>query len=174
MLNIRKTKSSDQQKIFAMYKKAATYLDGLARTVEEINIEYIDDFLKNVRKSGLSYVALDKSIVVGEIHAYPIGIDCFSHMLSNLTIAVDPSYHSQGIGRQLFTCFLEEVIANHKDITRIELATRETNQRAIAFYQSMGFIIEGRFEGRVKCHDGSVVADIPMAWHRSAYEDMNL
>jgi putative acetyltransferase len=173
MINIRKTKLSDQAKLFEMYKKAATYLDGLARNESEVTLEYVADFLSKVKASGLSYVALDKALIVGEIHSYRIGLDCFSHMLSNLTIAVDPDCHSQGIGRKLFTRFIEEVVSNHKDISRIELATRETHQNAIAFYQSMGFKIEGRFEGRVKCHNGCLVADIPMAWHRADYEETN-
>ena len=174
MIEIRKTKKSDQNQLLNMYTKAATYLDGLARNQSEISEEYVADFLNEVKNSGLSYVAIDNGVIVGEIHTYSIGIDCFSHVLSNLTIAVDPDYHSKGVGRKVFTALLNEVVQNHKSITRIELATRETHQRAIAFYQSMGFKIEGRFEGRVKCHDGSIVADIPMAWHRSEYEEQNI
>ncbi len=174
MIKVRKTKTSDQTQLLDMYKKAATYEDGLARNPTEINIEYIKGFLNHVKTSGLSYVAIDDGVLVGEIHTYSIGLDCFSHVLSNLTIAVDPDCHSKGIGRKVFTALLDDVIQNHKYITRIELATRETHKKAIEFYQSMGFKIEGRFEGRVKCHDGSIVADIPMSWHRSDPEETNI
>jgi ribosomal protein S18 acetylase RimI-like enzyme len=48
----------------------------------------------------------------------------------------------------------------------VELIARESNAKAIAFYQSLGFVIEGRFERRIRNPDGSLEADIPMAWLR--------
>jgi ribosomal protein S18 acetylase RimI-like enzyme len=172
MITVRKTKFSDQTKIFEMYKKAAKYVDGLARNEKEITLEYVADFLSHVEKLGLSFVAVDNEVIVGEIHCYRINLECFAHMLSNLTIAVDPDFHSKGVGRKLFNRLIDEVLANHTHITRIELASRETNQKAIDFYSSLGFKIEGRFEGRVKNHDGTLVADIPMAWHRKDHEEL--
>jgi ribosomal protein S18 acetylase RimI-like enzyme len=42
---------------------------------------------------------------------------------------------------------------------------RESNQKALAFYQSLGFVREGRLEGRIR-GAGGPEADIPMAWLR--------
>jgi ribosomal protein S18 acetylase RimI-like enzyme len=47
---------------------------------------------------------------------------------------------------------------------------RETNLKAIAFYQSLGFRIEGRFEMRIKTTQKIYEADIPMMWQNPNYE----
>ncbi len=41
---------------------------------------------------------------------------------------------------------------------------RATNEGAIALYRKFEFIEEGRFRGRVKLPDGTLVDDVAMAW----------
>jgi len=55
------------------------------------------------------------------------------------------------------------------DILRIELIARESNKKAIAFYQKLGFQIEGRLLNRIKTESG-FEADIPMAWMNDNYQ----
>jgi ribosomal protein S18 acetylase RimI-like enzyme len=43
---------------------------------------------------------------------------------------------------------------------RVELITRESNKKAIKFYESIGFVIEGRFGKRIKNADGEVLKPI--------------
>jgi ribosomal protein S18 acetylase RimI-like enzyme len=50
------------------------------------------------------------------------------------------------------------------------LIARESNQKAIDLYQSMGFLIEGRLEMRIKSLDGHYEADIPMGWQNPNFE----
>ena len=58
------------------------------------------------------------------------------------------------------------VTREHPDITRVELITQETNQRALRLYEGVGFRREGRLAGRIRGPDGSLDADIPLAWFR--------
>lgn len=51
-------------------------------------------------------------------------------------------------------------------ILGIELIARESNQRAINFYQTLGFVIEGKMLNRIQSVDGGFEADIAMAWFR--------
>jgi ribosomal protein S18 acetylase RimI-like enzyme len=57
-------------------------------------------------------------------------------------------------------------VAQRTDILRVELIARESNQRAIEFYRTLGFVEEGRFGNRIRNIDNSYEADIPMAWVR--------
>jgi RimJ/RimL family protein N-acetyltransferase len=41
---------------------------------------------------------------------------------------------------------------------------RSTNARAIALYEKLGFVEEGRFRLRLRLDDGTFVDDIGMAW----------
>jgi putative acetyltransferase len=88
-------------------------------------------------------------------------------VLTDLTVAVSPQHQKQGIARALFTQFFAELDSRMPHIKRVELIARESNSHALAFYESLGFVKEGRLEGRIKNPDGSVEADIPMAWRRA-------
>ena len=108
--------------------------------------------------------------VIAEIHAYKPGIQVFDHVLTDLTIVVHPDFQGRRIGRTILTIFLEEVARNHPDIGRVELIARESNEKAIALYQSLGFLIEGRLEMRIKTTDRHYEADIPMGWQNPNFE----
>ena len=185
---LRPADVTDLDAISTLYKKVIRISGGLARREEEITGEYVAGFIEKSRENGIHLVATDDKCIVGEIHCYKPGLQCFDHLLSDLTVAVDPDYQGLGIGKALFTGLLNEVKENRKDILRIELLTGETNKRAIAFYQSIGFTIEGRMPGRYRMGPADLAqiggspapgassvpgttptppsfdADIPMAW----------
>ncbi|HTI92891.1 MAG TPA: N-acetyltransferase [Puia sp.] len=147
---LRPAAVTDRDAIGALYKKVIRISGGLARREEEVTGEYVAGFIEKSRENGIQLVAVDDKNIVGEIHCYKPGIKCFDHLLSDLTIAVDPDYQGQGVGKALFNGLLNEVRENRKDILRIELLTGESNKRAIAFYQSIGFSIEGRMPSRYR------------------------
>ncbi len=181
---IRKTELTDIDAIYWLYKEVSKITGGLARIESEITSDYIRRFTEKSATNGLQLLAIEATqhTVVGEIHAYLLEPQVFKHVLSDLTIAVHPDYQAQGIGKMLFTTFLNLVAEQRNDILRVELIARESNQKAIAFYQQLGFKIEGRLEKRI--YSGSTTyeadipmawfeADIPMAWFNNAFENNN-
>jgi len=172
-MHIRTAAIEDMEMIRQLYKEVAGRDGGLARTAEEITEEYVRTFLTKSIASGLILVAEhpeDPNVLVGEMHAYNPGPSVFRHVFSDLTIAVRPDFQGKKIGRTMFTIFLEEVGIHRTDIGRVELIARESNERAIKFYQSFGFQIEGRFEMRIRRPDGDYEADIPMWWQNPNFE----
>ena len=166
-MNIREATTGDAAGILALYQRVATISGGIARLVDEVSESYIEEFLSKAIANGLILVATDNTEeIVAEIHAYSPGLYCFSHVLSELTVVVDPGTQGNGLGREIFETFLLNVTDDHADISRIELIARESNQRAIRFYESLGFVQEGVFVSRIKDLDGSLESDIPMAWTR--------
>ena len=164
-MNYRKPNPQDLAGIVQLYRKVAKIPGGLARLEHEIEESYVRDFLDKSISKGVGYIAEDNRQIVGEIHAYPSGLFCFSHVLSDLTIAVDPDCQGAGIGRNLFEKIMQDVQDDTK-FTRVELIARESNEKAIKFYESLGFEREGEFRNRIKNVDGSLESDIPMAWMR--------
>lgn len=134
----------------------------------EITDDYVHDFVEHSLERGIIVVAefAGTSRLAGEIHAYRSDIELFSHVLGDLTIAVHPDAQGQGVGRRMFSRLLDEVKADHADISRVELITSDSNARAQRLYESLGFRQEGRLEGRIRSVNGGVEADIPMAWLR--------
>lgn len=152
------------EEVLFLYQNVAAIPGGLARTPDEISGEYVREFQRKAKETGLSLIVLSGMDIVAEIHAHKLQPLVFSHVLSDLTIAVHPDFQGKGVGRTLFSAFLEELATSRPDILRVELISSESNVQAIRFYESLGFKKEGRFEQRIDRGDGTFEADIPMAW----------
>jgi putative acetyltransferase len=160
----------DRAAIAALYRATSAAAGGLARQPGEITDDYVEGFTGAALERGILLVARDAAsdALLGEVHAYPPGPAVFAHVLGELTIAVHPAQHGRGIGRALMRALLQRVIEARPDILRVELVARESNRRAIALYERLGFRKEGRLEARIRGVGGGIEADIPMGWVRAA------
>lgn len=165
---IRKGMIEDWEPIYKLYERVSAVEGGLARKQNEITKEFVEGFINKSIKRGLILVVEENNSknIIGEIHCYGSGLKVFEHVLGELTIAVDPEYQGKKIGRALFEKLLNILKEKMPHIERVELIARESNEKAIKFYESLGFKIEGRFEKRIKSVGGGYEADIPMAWIR--------
>ena len=161
---IRPSTLQDAPAIRRLYRHVSAESGGLARQPEEITEDYVQHFLTRSLTQGVALVAERNGELVAEIHVYSAGLQIFAHVLGDLTVAIDSSAQGQGLGRRLFEELLARVQAQFPQVSRVELLVRESNARAIALYEKLGFHKEGRFEGRVAGVQG-LEADIPMAWH---------
>lgn len=57
-------------------------------------------------------------------------------------LVINPSFQGQGIAREVLVKLLEEF----KNIKRIDLVTHPNNHTALNLYQSLGFVIESRYD----------------------------
>lgn len=167
---IKKCRVEYWTEVLDLYRVVAQISGNLARTTDEISVDYVKNFLKKAKETGISLIAFDGMRIIGEIHAYKLEPKVFSHVLSDLTIAIHPDYQGKGIGRALFSALLVEIENNRKNILRVELISRESNSKAIKFYESLGFQQEGRLEKRIDSGDGNFEADIPMAWINPGFQ----
>lgn len=77
------------------------------------------------------YVAIIDNEVIGYIGRY----ECLGEV-EILNFVIDEKYQHQGIGQMLFNRVVDDV----KNIKKITLEVRESNQKAINFYTKNGFI----------------------------------
>lgn len=164
---IRKGTASDHEKIKTLYKDVARLSGGIARTESEVTDEYVSGFLDKSIDKGLIFVIENSEKpdqLIGEIHAYKSGLLIFDNTLGSLTLCVHPDFQGRKLGYKMFKIFLDEIINNRPDVLRVELWVRETNIRGQRLYQSLGFKLEGRMENRIRNHDGTFEADLPMGW----------
>ena len=172
MLQVRHAVVSDFSKIFSLYKKVAERIVGIARTADEISEAYVQNFMQHASQTGVELVIANPENpgqIIAEIHSYKLNPRVFSHVLSELTIVVDPDFQGQGAGKLLFNVLLAFITDNRPDILRVELIARESNVKAIEIYKKLGFKIEGRMENRIKNSKG-FEADIPMGWFNPRYQ----
>jgi len=164
---IRRSKIEDLDGIFDLYKTVSKTIGGLARAENEITMDYIRDFTEKSLERGVQFVMVDElndNSIIAEIHCYKLAPVVFGHILGELTISVDSLYQGKGLGSKLFQALLDFVSAHRNDILRVELIARESNSRAIALYESLGFVKEGRMLHRIRSNAEFFEADIPMAW----------
>lgn len=98
-----------------------------------------------------------------EICGY-LGFDYPTPLASNrhvyeINIAIHPDYQRRGVGRKLMEAVKE--LAAERGIRKLSLRVLASNPQALAFYQSCGFVEEGRLVGEFYL-DGQYVDDILM------------
>lgn len=168
-MKIRRARIEDIDEIRSLYLRVSERECGLARKKDEITREYVTKFFEHSLETGFEFIAQSEDGLIGEIHTYALEPKVFSHCLGELTIAVDPAYQSQGIGKQLFQTLLLHIEKERTDILRVELIARESNVNAIRFYESIGFVKEGVLQKRICKQEGDYEADIPMAWFNKSF-----
>lgn len=171
MFQIRFLNTNDLEKLYNLYKNVAKQNGGISRSEDEIDEKYINSIIKTSLSDGVSFVMDndDKSEIIAEIHCQHIGPAQFSHVLTNVTILVNQNYQGQGLGKQIFVYLLNYLEQKRTDILRLELFTRDSNAKAIKFYEKLGFKIEGIFKNRVLLDDNKFESDIAMAWFNKNY-----
>ena len=163
---VRRVRPGDVDDLLDLYTAVARTPGGLARLESEIGRDVIESYVTRSIDGGVGLVATTQDDIIGEIHALSPGLFCFSHVLTDLTVAVHPDAQSQGVGRRLFESLMQEITEQRENITRVELIARESNRRALRFYESLGFVREGILRQRIRNPDGSFESDVPMAWLR--------
>lgn len=162
----RTLKIDDTEAVHELFRVIASKQNGFVRLEEEISHGFVEKTLKRSIEGGLAFGAIERGSgrLLGVITSRRLALKAFEHILSSVTIGVHPDFQKRGVGRRLFVDYLEHVQMQRDDISRVELIARDSNQKMIEFYESMGFRREGTFEKRVRNADGTFEADIPMGW----------
>jgi len=163
-VHVRATGEADVEALWSLYRTVAAMPNsGLARHADEMGRDYVSALPGYRDAKGISIAAFLGDALVGEIHALRMQPRQFSHVLTDLTIAVHPRAQGRGVGSRLFAALFAAAGRFTPPVTRIELVARTGNAAAIRLYERLGFRVEGRFVGRVRLADGSIEDDIPMA-----------
>lgn len=173
-MHYRTAEESDIPRLLKLYKAVAKTPGYIARLEHEITEEYVSHFVHKSLKDGLIIVGeneTDPDELIAEVHGYKSDLQGFGHVFGDVTFLVHPDHQGKGIGRTIFTIFLDEIVNTRPDIGKVELFTGEANTRAIALYQSLGFMIEGRMEMRYwNSRTETYEADIPLGWVNPNFE----
>ena len=160
---VRTATPEDAAAILALHRKVAALPGGLAREPGEVTAEYVAHAMAIAADGGVNLVAVGSDgSLCGELHVERMKVGIFAHVLTDLTVAVDPDWQGRGVGSALFRALIETARTMSPPIGRIELWTGAANLGAQRLYQRLGFKIEGRMIGRGRYHDGHVEDDIVM------------
>jgi ribosomal protein S18 acetylase RimI-like enzyme len=105
---------------------------------------------ENIASDNAQFVALDGDRVVGWADIVRGWAPAIAHT-GTLGMGVLREYRGRGIGESLLRACVAK--ARAKGITRVELAARVDNARAIRLYERLGFVREGIKRGAMR-YDG--------------------
>lgn len=134
---------------------------GLLRKPEEIHPDMLREKMPQDAKKWL-FVARSEGELVGVVWGQIYPLHRLRFTVGDLTLAVLPPFQSQGIGRALMVHLIRAIQEEAPQVHRIELMCNPENQKAVAIYQSLGFVKEGFLRGRFISDDGRFIDDLQM------------
>jgi len=147
-MEIRKAKVADAKALRDAEADTAATPGLLVSRPDELQVAHFERTIRELDPLGLYLVAESDGQVVGHALLEPMKLAAVSHVF-HLTIVVHPGHRGRGIG----TALLEELLRRAQElrqVEKVELRVRSTNETAIRLYKRVGFAEEGRFERRVK------------------------
>lgn len=133
----RLAQPTDLERVFSIYAhpQVVPYL-----TYEPMDLAAFGPLFDELVRSGCFWLWERGGEVAGFYKAtrYPGRVN---HVVLLGTLAVDPQFHGQQVGRAM----VEDAIAHFRaeGIRRVELFAESDNAAALAFYQRLGFVHEG-------------------------------
>lgn len=154
---VRALEIADAAAILPIYRAHST-----AREPDEIDEPLVREMVAHAVSYGVGFVAVDAGGVVGFVLGPRHRVRRVSHVISNVLICVAERAQRRGIGRALMHSLMSAA-AESAWCERIEFHVRATNARAIALYESLGFVVEGRLVKRI-ARGAEREDDLIMAW----------
>lgn len=168
-MRIQKADPHDALPLLSFWLAVATVPGGVARNPDEITEGYIADLLEKTQERGLTLLGMEENRIMAAVHAFPPAPAALASTLSELTIGVRPAALGKRYGQELLEAFLKTVEAEMPHIARVELQARASNERGLRLYESLGFVLEGRLERRIRSAHGELEADVIMAWFNPGF-----
>lgn len=170
---LRLARPSDAAGLLALERALARERHGMVKLEDELPAD-AEAFAAQAGPSlaapdhrGFRLVAeMEGRGVVAEISFIRFGLRMLRHG-GTLGIGVHPEAQGVGLGRALMSAVIDWA-REHRDpdgerVRRIELYVRADNARAVALYDSCGFVREGVRRAFVRGPDGALIDDYVMA-----------
>ncbi|NEP76424.1 GNAT family N-acetyltransferase, partial [Okeania sp. SIO2G5] len=174
-VTVRQADMSDARSVFDLYTRVAHEEPGhLSLEENEVTLDYIHHELQNGSHRGLVMVLEMDACIIGYLNAWTSETCCSSHVLTQTTMMIEPACQDHGLGGMLLEAYLQELQSNMPHIYRFELFPHQSNQRAIEFYESHGFVREGEAVAKIRTANGSFESEVNLVWFNPNFSEKHL
>ncbi|MEO6922149.1 MAG: GNAT family N-acetyltransferase [Collimonas sp.] len=161
---IRPARETDAPILCAAERRIAETPGRLASHPDELRETAYADKIRALDGLGCYLIAEKDGAIVGHAVLEPVASrKALAHVFTLGSMVVHPGSEGQGVGTALMQALMQWV-QQQPHVERIELRVREQNTAARRLYENFGFVLEGRFDKRIKLADGSYLVDLMMAW----------
>ena len=172
---IRRGTLDDALNIFQLYKKVSSiYPDSLAQQVDEITFSYIKSIIEDAHLLGLILLMFDNENLIGIVKGYTSRFRRKAHVLTDVTIMMDPDTVGQGLGTQLLKAYQDEIQKSFQHIRVMELLPYNSNIKGIGLYEKMGFVLTATLPGKIRYIDGAFGDQLLMNWTNPNFSNQAL
>ncbi|PFH11118.1 putative acetyltransferase [Collimonas sp. PA-H2] len=166
--HIRPAHETDAAILCAAERRIAETPGRLVSHPDELKASVYAEKIRALAAVGCYLVAEKDGVIVGHAVLEPVAPRVsLAHVFTLGSMVVHSGSDGQGVGSALMQALLQWA-QQRPHIERIELRVREQNTAARRLYEKFGFVLEGRFEKRIKLADGSYLTDLMMAWFAPA------
>jgi putative acetyltransferase len=168
---LRAARLEDGEALYAVERAIVASGEGVVRTLggmppaQEFVAHYRQIFQSALTgDQGITLLAVrDGGAIAGSATAKRLGPDLVDHV-AVVSVGVHPEHQGLGLGRHLMEGILRWAREGEAAgaIERLELYVHADNERALALYQALGFVVEGRRRGFVKTPAGGRRDDLVM------------
>ena len=138
---IRSAEPEDAAAISALIGQPGVY-EGLLQTPDAPNASRLE-YHQKVEPHACRLVAVAGEAIVGSAGLHLSGTGLRRMHVRALGLGVATEWQGRGVGRRLLGRLLDWA-DNWGGVLRVELYVHADNERALALYRSMGFVVEGR------------------------------
>jgi len=124
-VQFREMKPSDLDEVLQIEKVSFSSPWSARFFLEELKVSYAKSLLAEVRGRIVGYIIYWQLHEEVDIH----------------NLAVHPAYRRQGVGQSLLGATVEE--SRNRNLNRVTLEVRKSNEAAQRLYQSLGFVARG-------------------------------
>jgi RimJ/RimL family protein N-acetyltransferase len=162
--HIRPALEADAATLCAAERRIAETPGRLVSHPDELKEAAYVEKIRALADVGCYLVAERDGVIVGHAVLEPVASRvALAHVFTLGSMVVHSGADGQGVGSSLMQALLQWA-QQRPHIERIELRVREQNTIARRLYEKFGFVLEGRFDKRIKLADGSYLTDLMMAW----------
>lgn len=131
-----------------------------------VQADFINEYVDKVMAKGNMLVVENSRMeleMIGEIHNYN-HFENASFVLKEFSF-VSRNASSPVSGETDIVAWLHsEIQNNHKDVFRVEMKSPVSSSSRVDYFRSLGMVVEGSYNGRLKNANGNHLPIVPLWW----------
>lgn len=162
---IRLAKPDDRNQIHHMIRESVAN-EKKCLDPALVQADFINEYVDKVIAKGNMLVVENSQMeleMFGEIHDYNL-LENAAFVLKEFSFVSGKASSPLSGDTDIVTWLFSEIQNNHKDVFRVEMKSPVSSSSRVDYFRSLGMVVEGSYNGRLKNITGDHFPIIPLSW----------